>query len=171
MKVSTIFILICSFWIKYTLFELKKYRGIIFHDTEEGYKILSRINLFQNWHKEFEKFWPEHSSLENFHFNELLLSKVYIVWAKKVERSYLSWHWAMMQNLKKNWLFDWKMTWVIWQIFTRVLESVKIGTFDGILLPKVENVWPYNLQTNYVSWQWTMIQKLKSNWLVALKLT
>ena len=43
--------------------------------------------------------------------------------------------------------------------------------FDGILLPKGENVWPENLQRTYVSWQWKMIQKLKRNWLVVLKLT
>ena len=173
LKVSKIFILMGSFSAKDILFGLKKYRGVIFHESEEGHKIRRGIDLpLQSWHKEFDKCWPEQSKVSiNFLFNELLLSKVYIVWAKKVERSYLSWHWATMQNLKKNWLFDWKMTWVIWKTFTRVLESVKIGTFDGILLPKVENVWPYNLQRNYVSWQWTMIQKLKSNWLVALKLT
>ena len=38
-------------------------------------------------------------SLINFHFNRLLLSKVYIVWAKKVQRSYLSWNWRGIQNL------------------------------------------------------------------------
>ena len=61
LKVSKIFILMCSFWAKYILFELKKYRGVIFHETEEGYKIWRGIDLsFQNWHKEFDKFWPEH---------------------------------------------------------------------------------------------------------------
>ena len=60
-KVSKIFTLIGSFWAKYILFELKKYRGVIFNETEEGYKILRGIDLsFQNWHKEFDKFWPEH---------------------------------------------------------------------------------------------------------------
>ena len=44
---------------------------------------------------------------QDFHFHGLLLSKVYIVWTKKVERSYLSWHWWVMQNLKKNWLVAW----------------------------------------------------------------
>ena len=39
LKVSKIFILMCSFWAKYIFFELKQYRGIIFHETEEGYKI------------------------------------------------------------------------------------------------------------------------------------
>ena len=55
-KVSKIFILMGSFWAKYILFELKKYRGVIFHETEEGYKIWRGINLFQNWRKEFDKF-------------------------------------------------------------------------------------------------------------------
>ena len=64
LKVSKIFILMCSFWTKYILFELKKYRGIIFHETEEGYKIWRGIDLsFQNSHKEFYKFWPEHSEV------------------------------------------------------------------------------------------------------------
>ena len=63
-KVSKIFILMGSFWAKYILFELKKYRGIIFHETEERYKIWRGIDLsFQNWHKEFDKFWPEHSKV------------------------------------------------------------------------------------------------------------
>ena len=45
-----------SFWAQYILFELKKYRGVNFHETEEGYKIWRRIDLlFQNWHKEFDK--------------------------------------------------------------------------------------------------------------------
>ena len=38
-KVSKIFILMGSFWAKYISLELKKYRRIIFHETEEGYKI------------------------------------------------------------------------------------------------------------------------------------
>ena len=63
-KVSKIFALMGSFWTKYILFELKKYRGVIFHETEEGYKIWRGIDLsFQNWHKEFDKFWPEHSKV------------------------------------------------------------------------------------------------------------
>ena len=40
------------------------YRGIIFHETEEGYKIWIGIDLsFQIWHKEFDKFWPVHSEV------------------------------------------------------------------------------------------------------------
>ena len=40
-----------------------------------------------------------------------------------------------MQNLKKNWLLVWKMTWEICQIFTRAQN----WDIDGILLSKLEN--------------------------------
>ena len=63
-KVFKIFVLMGSFWGRYILFKLKKYWGVIFYETEEGYKIWRGIDLsFQNWHKEFDKFWPEHSKV------------------------------------------------------------------------------------------------------------
>ena len=55
--------------------------------------------------------------------------------------------------------------------FHQSTQKCQNWNFDGILLPKVENVWLQNLQRSYVSWQWRMIQKLNRNWLVALKLT
>ena len=74
-------------------------------------------------------------SLKNLCFNWLLVTKVYIAWATKVQRSYLSWHWRVMQILKKDWPVVWKKT-EIWQIFTRALESVKIRTLMGSFRPK-----------------------------------
>ena len=73
-------------------------------------------------------------SLKTFHFNVLLLRKVYIVWAKKPQRSYLSWQWRMGQNLKRNLLVISKLTWEIWWILTWALESLEksfilIGSF------------------------------------------
>ena len=58
-------------------FELKKYRGVIFHELEEEYKISRGIDSsFQNWHKKFDKISPEH----------LKISKIFILmgsyWAK-----------------------------------------------------------------------------------------
>ena len=67
--------------------------------------------------------------------NWLLVTKVYIVWATKIRRSYRSWHWGVIQILKKGWPVVWKKT-EIWQIFTRALESVKIGTLMGFFCPK-----------------------------------
>ena len=64
LKVSKIFTLMGSFWAKYILFELKKYRAVIFHETGERCKIWRGMDLsFQNRHKEFDKFWPEHSKV------------------------------------------------------------------------------------------------------------
>ena len=44
------------------------------------------------------------------------LTKVYNVWTRKVQVSYVWWHWRLMQNLKENWPVLSKMTWGIWQI-------------------------------------------------------
>ena len=74
-------------------------------------------------------------SLKNLHFNWFLLCKVFNISSSKIQRRYLSWHWRVMQNFKKNWLVVWKMTWGIWQIFTRALESLKLGTLMGSFNP------------------------------------
>ena len=169
LKICT-FIGSCS--AKYLMFDLKKYRGVIFHDTEEWYKIWRGIDLsFQNWQEEFDKFWPEHLKVKNFPFNELLLRKVYIARTKKVQRSYLSWHWRVMQNLKRNWLVVSKLTWEIWQILTRALESLRNFHFNGLLLSKVYIIPAKKVKRSYLSWHWRVMQNLKKNWLVVWKIT
>ena len=89
-------------------------------------------------------------SLKNFHFNGLPLSKVYIVWARKGQRSYLSWHWRVMQNLERNWVVVSNLTWGICQILTRTLESLKNFHFNGLFLIKVYNVWAKKVQRRHV---------------------
>ena len=64
----------------------------------------------------------------------------YITFHLKKSRTYLLWHWIMMQNLKKNWLVVWKMTWEIWQIFAGALEKSQSWDCDEALLFKVKNV-------------------------------
>ena len=64
-------------------------------------------------------------SLKYLHFDWSLLCKVYNVWPKTVQRSYISWNWRI-----------WKMTWGIWQIFNRAHEILKIGTFIGSFYTK-----------------------------------
>ena len=51
------------------------------------------------------------------------------------------------------------------------VRKSKNWDFNGVLLSKVENVWAWNLQGSFVSWQWRMMQNLKRNWLVSSKLT
>ena len=60
LKILRISTLIFSFCAKFITFDLKKYRGVIFHDTEEWYKIWRKTDLcFGKWHEEYGKFSPE----------------------------------------------------------------------------------------------------------------
>ena len=98
------------------VYELKVYRGVMCQDNEECCKFWRRIDmLFQNWHEDFDL---SSRKSQNLRFNGLFLTKVYNVWAKKVQRSYVWWHWRLMQNLKENWLVLSIMTRELWQMFT-----------------------------------------------------
>ena len=56
--------LIGSFCWKYVKFQLKKYGGVISHDTEEWCKIWRKTDLlFGKWHEEFGKFLPQYSKV------------------------------------------------------------------------------------------------------------
>ena len=72
-----------SFWEKYILFQLKKNRGVIFHDTKEWCKIWRKTNLwFRKWQENFNKFSLEH----------LKVSKLGIWWDTFVESiKFMSW--------------------------------------------------------------------------------
>ena len=65
---------------------------------------------------------------KNWHFDWIRLSKVYKYLDEKVQKSYVSWNWRVMQSLKKNWLLVPKMTWGIWWILMRVVASLEICT-------------------------------------------
>ena len=55
--------------------------------------------------------------LKHLRFNGLLLIKVYNVWAKKVQKIYVQWHWWLIQNLNENyWVVIFKMASGIWKI-------------------------------------------------------
>ena len=63
-KISKICTLMSCFWPKYIMFELKKYRGVMFDGTEDWCKIWRKTDLcFQKWHEEFGRFSPEHSKI------------------------------------------------------------------------------------------------------------
>ena len=86
---------------KVYIFELKKYRGVIFHDTEKEYKIWRGIDLsFQTWHKAFDKFWPEHSKV----------SKTFTLmgsfWAKYILFKLNKYRGVIFQDIE-----EWRKTW------------------------------------------------------------
>ena len=66
------------------------------------------------------------------HFYGLLLSKLCTVSTKKyIQKSYLSWHWRVVQSLKKKWFVVSNVT--FWLIFTQTLKSLKISLSWAIL--------------------------------------
>ena len=84
---------------KYIKFDLKKYRGSIFHDNEQWCKIWINPDLVTSTQKS-----------EILHIYGLFLSKAYNVSARKFQRDDVSRHWKVMQNLKKNSLVTSKIT-------------------------------------------------------------
>ena len=85
---------------------------------------------------------------------------------------------GIMFDCTQDWFKVWRITGLCFQKLTRNLAIFHQSTWkspnwdlDGILLSKFEYVWAWNLQGNYVSWQWRMMQKSKRSWLVSSKLT
>ena len=66
------------------------------------FEILSTKGAYQSTH--LVKVHVSSQKSKILHFDGLLLPKSYKVSATKVQRSYVSWHWRVMQSLKKNWL-------------------------------------------------------------------
>ena len=93
---------------KYIRFELQKYIGVNFHDTEQWCKNwinpdLNSLRSWVNFHLSTEKF-------EKLYIDQLFLSKEYNVSVRKFQRNYVSWQWKVMQILKKTWHVSWKIT-------------------------------------------------------------
>ena len=63
-KVSKVYTLIGCFWPKYVMFELKKYRWVIFHNTRVWCKTWGKIDLlFGKWQEKFGKFSTVHTNV------------------------------------------------------------------------------------------------------------
>ena len=84
-----------------------------------------------------------------------------------------------MFNCTEDWCKIWRQTdlyFLKWheefgKFSPEHVRKSKNWVFSWVLLSKVENVWAWNLQESYVSWEWRMMQNLKRNWLASSKLT
>ena len=126
-----------SLWPKCIMFELKKYKWVIFHDAEEWCKIWRKTDLwFEKWHEEFGKF-----SLEQWKMSKLgLWWDPFFQSRKCMSLKFTEELWVItMKNdakcLKRNWLVISNLTWGIWRILTRVLENLKNLHFNWLLWP------------------------------------
>ena len=90
-----------SFCPNHINFQLKNTEQLSLMTLKSDAKFKEKLLWFKIWHEEFGEFPTNHSKVWTFLFNRLFLSKVYKIWATKIQRSYLSWHQTMMQNLNK----------------------------------------------------------------------
>ena len=65
---------------------------------------------------------------KNLGFDGLPLSNTYNVLVEKIQKSFVSWHWRVMQSLKKIWLLFPKMPCGIWWILMPAVANLKICT-------------------------------------------
>ena len=56
--------LMAYFCLKLKMYEFKNCRGVMCNGNDKWWKIWRETDLsVQNWHEEFDKFWPEHSKI------------------------------------------------------------------------------------------------------------
>ena len=171
LKVSKIFTLICSFWAKYILFEVKKYRGVIFmtlkSDTKFGkestcgLKIdIRSLTTFDLSTRKSQKCSLRCAPFEQVIFSELEKYRRAIFhgtedWCKiwrKTELQFGKWHEEFdkfsPEHLKVSKLGLW------WHPFVQSIKCVSLKFTEEFC----------------VSWKWRMMQSLKRNWLIISKL-
>ena len=147
-KGSKMFTLMGSFWGNYVLFELKKYRGVIFDDIEEWYKIWRKTNMWFGKWQEFGKFSPEHSKE----------SKLGLWWDPFVK----SWKCMTLKfteelcvmTMKNDTKIEEELTCRfkidLRKILTQGLKSLKKLCFNWLLVTEVYIVWGAKVQTSYL---------------------
>ena len=94
---------------------------------------------FQNWHKEFDEFWLENSKVPKIYTLMGCLWPNYIMFELKKYRGVMfdctqDWH----KVWRKTGLCFQKLTWGIWQISTRALENLEIGTLMAYFCLKLK---------------------------------
>ena len=164
--------LIVSFCEKYITFDLKKSRGVIFHDTEGWCQIWRKTDLwFGKWLEEFRKFLPEDSKVS-------VMGPWWdpFIQSRKCMRFKFTEELCIMK-MKNDIKFEEELTCLfkidttIWRILTRALGYLKKLYFNGLLLTKLDDVWAKKVQKRYLWWHWRLMQNLKENLLVLSKMT
>ena len=118
LKISENCTLMSCFWPKCILLELKKYRSVIFHNTQEWCKVWGKTDFcFENNMKNFARFNCSTWKSQNWDCYVILLLKVENLWAQNLHERYVLWQWRMKQNLKgidlsvQNWHEEFNKFW------------------------------------------------------------
>ena len=169
LKIRTLIGFFCP---KLKMHELKIYRGVMCHDNEEWCKIWRGIDLsVQNWHEEFDKFWPEHSKISKICALMGFFWTTYKLFDLKKYR-------GVMFGSTEYWCNNWRKTDLYFQKWYEEFSKLspeyiwksKNWKFDGILLSKVEmcelKIYKGVLCHDNEEWYliWTGIDMSVQNW-------
>ena len=155
------------------MFDLKKYKRVIFHDTEGWCKIWRKPVLwFGKWNEEYGKYSPEH----------LKVSKLGLWWDPLIQnRKRMS-----LKSTEELCVMTMKNDAKIWRgidlSFQNWHEEFKRFLSEHLKVSKrfilMSSFWAKyilfelkKVQRSYLSWNWRGIQLLEGNWLVVSKLT
>ena len=129
----------CHFWNNISIFLQILHHSSVSWDITPLYFFSWNFIYFQQKKPiKVQIWWKFTWAVKSLKFCTLMGSfcKNHKVSAKKVQKSYLSWQWRVIQNLKKNWLVVSNMTWGIWWIFTQPLKNPKKVTLMDYFCPK-----------------------------------
>ena len=102
---------------------------------KDGPKFKGKLILFLK--KEIRylvKFHANSQKSENLHFVGIILSKAYIDLNEKAQKSYVSWHWRVIQSLKKSVKFGSKSDMRNFVNFNASRRECKNLHFDVLIL-------------------------------------
>ena len=151
------------------MFQLENFRGNMYHDAERRCKFKGNLICgLKNKIRNLVHFYASSRKSKYLHFDRILLFKAYKDLDEKIQKNYVSWHWKVMQGLKKNWLVVPKMTRGICKLLPNHLK-VRTFHFDGLFLFKVYEVWAKKIQRSCLSWHWTVMQNLNKQWRCCFK--
>ena len=109
------------------------------NDEKSEENLTLNFESFENWQKEFDEVWLQNSKV----------SKIYTLmgcfWPNCIMLELKEYR-GVMFNCTQDWYKIWrktglcfeKLTWGIWQIFTRALESLQIGTLMAYFYLKLK---------------------------------
>ena len=133
--------LMAYFCLKLKMYELKNCRGVMCHDNGEWCKIWRRTDLsVQNWHEEFDEFWPKPSKISK------ICTLMGFFWTKYIMFEVKKKYSGLLLDCTEYWCSIWEKTDLCFQKWHEefskfLLEHVwksKNRDFDGIILSKVE---------------------------------
>ena len=163
--------MIVPFSAKYTTFDLKKYKRIIFHDTEESCKSWRKTDLwFGTWHEELGKFSSEHLKMSKLVFSwDLFVQsrrctgynlRGFI--SNETEKSWKIWRGIDLQL--QNWHMEFDEFWL------KNLKVSKMWTLMGCFWPRYTMIELKRYRGDIFHFS-CMIQNLKKSWLMVWKMT